>query len=65
VKITVDRERCSSIGACEGLAPDFFEINDAGELNILDPHPAACHRALIEDAVASCPTAALALHVED
>ncbi|APT13486.1 MULTISPECIES: ferredoxin [Mycobacteriaceae] len=62
MKITVDRDRCSSIGMCEGLAPDFFEVSNDGKLHILNPGPPECHRALIEDAVASCPTGALALH---
>ncbi|ETZ59510.1 ferredoxin [Mycobacterium europaeum] len=47
---------------CEGLAPDFFEVSNDGKLHILNPGPPECHRALIEDAVASCPTGALALH---
>ncbi|MBZ4512188.1 ferredoxin [Mycobacterium avium subsp. hominissuis] len=63
MKIRVDRNRCSSIGMCEGLAPDFFEVRRDGQLNIVNPEPPECHRSLIEEAVSSCPTGALA--VED
>ncbi|KFU75819.1 ferredoxin [Amycolatopsis lurida] len=32
MKINVDRGRCLGLGVCESLAPDVFEVNDAGEL---------------------------------
>lgn len=61
MKITVDEQTCSSLGMCEAVAPDFFEVGDDGVLVIRDAEPAACHRALVEEAVAACPTGALTL----
>lgn len=61
MRIVLDETRCSSLGICEATAPEFFEVGDDGALHILDATPAACHRALIEDAVANCPTGALSL----
>lgn len=58
-RVTVDRDLCVSSGMCESVAPAVFEIDDDGELVVLqDVVPAE----LLEDARAaarSCPTRAL------
>lgn len=64
MRIVVDRSRCSGLGMCEAEAPDLFEVRDDGNLQVLDEHPGAVHRAAVEAAVSACPTEALSL-VED
>jgi ferredoxin len=32
MKIRVDRNKCSGIGLCEAMSPDFFEVDDGGLL---------------------------------
>ena len=44
-----------------GGDPEFFEIGDDGALRVLNSAPAECHRAMIEEAVADCPTGALSI----
>ncbi len=61
MKITVDRMRCTMLGVCESIAPDIFEINDDGDMVILQGEPGEARRHEVENAVASCPTAALRL----
>jgi ferredoxin len=61
MKIVHNETRCSSIGMCEAVAPEFFEIGDNGALRVLNIAPADCHRAMIEEAVADCPTGALSI----
>ena len=61
MKIVLDETRCSSLGMCESVAPDFFEVGDDGELALLDVSPPDDKRALIEEAVAACPTSALSI----
>ena len=61
MKIVHNETRCSSIGMCEAVAPEFFEIGDDGALRVLNSAPAECHRAMIEEAVADCPTGALSI----
>ena len=61
MKIVLDENKCSSLGMCESVAPDFFEVGDDGELDLLEVSPPDDHRALIEEAVAACPTAALSI----
>ncbi len=64
-KVVVERIKCGSLGVCESLAPDVFEVNDAGELQFLTE--GAVPDSAIDDvraAVAGCPAEALTL-VED
>lgn len=61
MRIVLDKDKCSSLGMCESVAPDFFEVGDDGELNIPDLTPPSDKRALIEEAVAACPTSALSI----
>jgi ferredoxin len=59
MKILLDENKCSSLGMCESVSPDHFEVGDDGSLKILNPEPDESDRALIEEAVAACPTGAL------
>lgn len=61
MKIAVDRGKCTALGNCESLAPDYFEVGDDGELAVLREDVNDDQRALIEQAVAGCPTAALSV----
>jgi len=61
VKIVLDETKCSSLGMCESVAPAFFEVLDDGSLAVLDDTPPGDQRALVEEAVAACPTGALSL----
>ncbi|GAB3003396.1 pyruvate, phosphate dikinase [Amycolatopsis acidiphila] len=61
MKIAVDRDKCTALGICESLAPEYFEVNEEGELAMLREDVPADRRALVEGAVAGCPTAALRL----
>ncbi|SSC22169.1 3Fe-4S ferredoxin, partial [Klenkia terrae] len=61
VRIVLDENKCSSLGMCESVAPDFFEVGDDGALKLLNPTPPGGRRALMEEAVAACPTSALSI----
>lgn len=61
MRIVLDQKRCSSIGMCEAVAPDVFEVGGDGALVVLQPEQPEERRALVEDAVAACPTGALSL----
>jgi ferredoxin len=64
VKIVVDFDVCASNGVCMGIAPELFEVRDDGYLYVLDERPAEDKRAVLTEAVNSCPTAAISI-VED
>ncbi len=61
MKVVVDRSRCSSIGMCEAIAPDLFEIGPDGALHILQDDVPEYRRADVEQACADCPTQALSI----
>ena len=61
MRIVLDETRCSSLGMCESVAPEFFEVGDDGALAVLRDEAGEDQRALLEEAVAACPTAALRL----
>ena len=61
MRIVLDETRCSSLGMCESVAPEFFEVGDDGALALLRDEAGEEQRALLEEAVAACPTAALRL----
>lgn len=59
MKVLVDFGKCTGLGICESLAPDFFEVNDAGDLILLKEDITDAELAEVEEAVAGCPTEAL------
>ena len=61
MKVTVDRAKCTGLGICEAKAPDVFEIDDDGDLVILDDEVTADRIADVKEAVVGCPTEALKL----
>ncbi|MBN9100885.1 MULTISPECIES: ferredoxin [unclassified Pseudonocardia] len=64
MKVTVDFDLCESNAICMGIVPEVFEVRDDDFLYILDENPAEALRPKLEEAVASCPRAAIKL-VED
>ena len=61
MRIVLDEEKCSSLGMCEAVAPDVFEVGDDGALQLLQLSPPEDRRADMEEAVAACPTGALSI----
>ncbi|MCW2856556.1 MAG: fdx2 [Marmoricola sp.] len=63
MKVLVDFSKCTGLGICESLAPDFFEVNDDGDLVLLKDDITDDELQSIEEAVAGCPTEALRIQV--
>jgi ferredoxin len=61
MRIIVDRTRCTGLGMCESVAPDVFEVNDEGELELRTATVPDGRLAEVEQAVACCPNEALRL----
>ena len=59
MKVVVDRAKCTGLGICESLAPNFFEVDDSGDLLMLKEEIEPGELGEIEEAVAGCPTEAL------
>jgi ferredoxin len=63
-RVVADYDLCESNALCEAVAPDVFRLDDDDFLQIDDGTVTDENRARIEQAVASCPKAALKI-VED
>jgi ferredoxin len=61
MKVKADFDLCESNAICVGIAPDVFEVDDDDYLQILQEDVTDENRARIEQAVASCPKAALSI----
>ncbi|GAA4524384.1 ferredoxin [Amycolatopsis samaneae] len=61
MNIVVDRTKCEGLGMCEAMAHEFFEVQDDGEMVVLDENPGEEHRRELTAAVDACPVLALTL----
>jgi ferredoxin len=59
MRVTVDFGKCTGLGICESVAPEFFEVNDEGALVLLKEDITDDELQSVEEAVAGCPTEAL------
>jgi ferredoxin len=59
MNIEVDRAKCVGLGLCEAAAAEHFEVGDDGKLILLQNTFTESERRAVEEAVRSCPTAAL------
>lgn len=61
MKIVVDYARCTGLGICEAFAPENFEVDDNGDLVVLNNTVDAARLDAVQQAVEGCPTEALRL----
>ena len=61
MRVKVDYDVCESNAVCMGLVPEVFEVRDDDNLYILDENPPEALRSRLEEAVRSCPKAAITL----
>lgn len=61
MRVRVDFDVCLSNAVCMSAAPEVFEVDDEGELRVLQENPPEELRAKVEDAVRSCPVQAISL----
>jgi ferredoxin len=61
MRVVVDQDKCTGLGLCESISPDFFEVQDDGSLELLRSDVEDGQVAILQEAVRSCPTEALQL----
>lgn len=61
MRIIVDREKCSGLGICESVAPDFFEIGEDGAMVLHEEFVTEDRLDELHEACEGCPTEALSL----
>jgi ferredoxin len=60
-RLSVDRGLCEGYANCVFQAPDVFDLGDDDIVTVLTEEVSADDRVRIEEAVESCPVAALTL----
>lgn len=55
----LDRNRCEGHGMCVSAAPGIFDLNEDGDLLVLDTEVTADHVAQARTAADACPVRAL------
>jgi ferredoxin len=58
-RIEHDRDRCITMGVCESLAPEYFEVRDDGSMVLRRDLVEPADLDAVRQAVHSCPTGAL------
>lgn len=61
MRVRADTTRCEGYANCVIAAPDVFSLDDDFIVEVLDERPDDGQRAAVEEAVDSCPTAALSI----
>jgi ferredoxin len=61
LKVIIDYELCTGVGACEQVCPEVFFLRDDGLADVIDPEPHETLWAAIERAVDACPEEAIIL----
>lgn len=57
MKIIVDKNLCIGCGACVVIAPKTFKLDNEGKVEVIEP--VGDNEATIQDAIDSCPVAAI------
>ena len=59
--VTVDQELCQSFAICVGLAPDYFELDEQGDLLVLRSEVDPEDEDTVGEAALICPKQAILL----
>ncbi|MGW0330213.1 ferredoxin [Nocardia sp. NPDC003183] len=61
MKLRVDRNLCLATGMCAGFAADALDLDENGNLLILNENPPSAMHEDIQQAIQACPVQALSL----
>lgn len=62
--VVADKGNCMGYGNCVSAAPDYFDLDDDGIVQILKPLVAESDAARVAAAVRSCPVSVLRIEQE-
>lgn len=54
-----DRDACITMGICESIAPEYFQVQDDGTMAVQRELVDPADLGKVREAVAACPTGAL------
>jgi ferredoxin len=60
-KVVVDWDLCQGHGVCEGEAPEVFQLDEEGMMQLLTETPPKSQREAVAKAVRYCPQRAISI----
>jgi ferredoxin len=60
-RVVFERSKCASMGLCEMVAPDIFQLDDDGIMTVRSDVVDASRRAEMESVAMGCPTQSLSV----
>jgi ferredoxin len=64
MRVEVDQPKCIASGQCVLIAPEVFDQDDEGIVQLLAAQPATEHHDAVEESAVVCPAAAIRLEAE-
>lgn len=61
VHIETEKDRCIGAGQCVLAAPDVFDQDDEGTVDLLVPDPSAAQEGAVREAANVCPAQVITL----
>ena len=61
MRVRIDFDLCQGHGVCMGECPEVFQVNDDGELSLLEEQPDDGLRKKVRNAARFCPTGAISV----
>lgn len=59
MKVTIDKNKCIGCGACVGIAPEVFKLNEETNKSEVQGDPAKVSEEILKKAISSCPVGAI------
>lgn len=63
MRVRVDRELCTGVGNCVGMAPSVFKLDDDSKAVVLDPE--SVDEDTLMEAAESCPKGAIIIEDDE
>jgi ferredoxin len=64
MRVSIDYELCTGVGACEQVCPEVFQMRDDGLAEVVDPHPHETLWEAVNRAQEACPEEAIVIEAD-
>ena len=64
MRVSIDYELCTGVGACEQVCPEVFQMRDDGLAEVVDPRPHETLWEAVERAQEACPEEAIVIEAD-
>ena len=64
MRVSIDYELCTGVGACEQVCPEVFQMRDDGLAEVVDPQPHETLWEAVYRAQEACPEEAVVIEAD-